>query len=597
MIRTDSSRSRTKILTLLLLVFLFPNLFPQNKKTKETAEKDQLTFRLPVNLVTVNVTISDKNGNPVTDLTQMDFKVFEDGKLQEIHTFAKESYTPIPETAAAIEGTNTARGLSHGSSSSVRPSRPRMISILIDDFAMDSLDYYPRLVKALQDYVANDLGPSDQVAILSASGRIQYPFSDDQQILQDEIAKIIFKLNFGVPSRSTCPQLTDLQAYRIAILSDQMELKSATNKALECLGWDPNDSNRGAANIAGAAAHAKSAAFAQNQESEFRSLSTLDTLRQHVRALKHFDAAKSLVFFSDGFLAESASTIQYQVQEAINLALSSGIVVNCVNIRGLESGIDVSRTVSSPVAASSNPIEPLNAWGATREIHSYLNDMLAQETPLAQLSHDTGGQFFHNDNNLYKGFKQIVEGQSHHYILTYATPSQKADGSYHRIKLEVSRPRLDLSYRKGYYAPREEMTFERRKKEDIIDALQAPGNLNEIPISLSYNSYRKDYATYGVSFVTNVGIRGLRFLDEDSRRKNLISLILVAYDERENYVDGLEKTIDFKLLETSHADLLRRGISSRVELTLPNGQYKIKAVVRESVQGKMGSLTKDIEVP
>ena len=72
---------------------------------------------------------------------------------------------------------------------------------------------------------------------------------------------------------------------------------------------------------------------------------------------------------------------------------------------------------------------------------------------------------------------------------------------------------------------------------------------------------------------------------------------MVAYDENYNYIDGLEKTLDFNLLETSYADLLQRGLSSRVELKLPFGRYRIKAVVRESVQGKMGSVIKDIEIP
>jgi hypothetical protein len=271
----------------------------------------------------------------------------------------------------------------------------------------------------------------------------------------------------------------------------------------------------------------------------------------------------------------------YQLQEVIDLALSSGVVLNCVNLRGLESGIDVSRRSDPNGLAMSDA----------------LDDILAQEDPLAQMSGDTGGSFFHNDNDMYKGLKQIVRRQPCYYILTYASPSPKANGTYHRIKLELSRPGLEISYRKGYYSPKEEMTFEKRKKEDIIDALKGLGNFNEIPVNLSYNCYRSDSSTYGVSFLTNVDIRKLHFLDEEARHKNLISLVLAAYDDNGHFVDGLEKTVDLKLLDSSFADVLRHGLSSRVELKLPFGRYTIKTVVRESVQGKMGSLTKGIEVP
>ena len=83
----------------------------------------------------------------------------------------------------------------------------------------------------------------------------------------------------------------------------------------------------------------------------------------------------------------------------------------------------------------------------------------AQESPLSQMAYETGGQFFHNNNNLYKGLRNIANRQSYYYILTYGMPSQKADGSYHHIKLEVTRPGLELSYRKGYYTPKEELTI------------------------------------------------------------------------------------------------------------------------------------------
>jgi hypothetical protein len=43
--------------------------------------------------------------------------------------------------------------------------------------------------------------------------------------------------------------------------------------------------------------------------------------------------------------------------------------------------------------------------------------------------------------------------------------------------------------------------------------------------------------------------------------------------------------------------LRERGLVSRVELKLPPGTYKVKAVVRENAQGKMGSVTRAVEIP
>ena len=127
--------------------------------------------------------------------------------------------------------------------------------------------------------------------------------------------------------------------------------------------------------------------------------------------------------------------------------------------------------------------------------------------------------------------------------------------------------------------------------------MNAPGNMSEIPMTLAYNYSQEEDSSYSVSFVTNVNIRGMQFLDEDARRKNLVSLYLVAFDENDKYVNGLEKSIDFRLQESSYTSLRDHGLTSRVELKLPIGNYKIKAVVREGLQGKMGSITKPVEIP
>jgi VWFA-related protein len=586
-------RKRTEVFLLLLVLIPCSSIAFDDKKSGKDS-KGQLTFRLPVNVIMVNVTVTDKKGNPVTDLTQSDFKIYEDGKPQSINTFAQESYFPDQESAAAPKSADAHDTASPPLPRPVQALRPRMISIFIDDLTMNSLDYYPRLIKALKNYVSNDLGPQDHVGILSGSGRVQFPYSDDKQMLEDTIAGLSGKLNYSMVTRSQCPEITDLQAYKIAINQDAMELAKATNKTQQC--FLNLSSTQGTLSASGAQvspstnstlqaqAEAMREATMQDQESWYRTIRVLDVLRGNIRSMKHFDAEKSIVIFSDGFLSYigcPSCQVAYQLQEVVDLALSSGVVLNAVNLRGLESGIDVSRH------ADPNGLSMSDA----------LDDILAQEDPLTQLSYDTGGTFFHNDNDLYKGLNQIVRRQRCYYILTYASPIQKANGSFHRIKLETTRPGVEISYRKGYYSPMEQMTFERRKREDIIDALQAPGNLNEIPVTLSYNCYRNDSSTYGVSFLTNVDIRKVHFLDEDARRKNLISLVLAAYDDHGKFIDGLEKTIDLKLLESSYAGVLKQGLSSRVELKLPFGHYKIKTVVRESVQGKIGSLTKAIEVP
>jgi VWFA-related protein len=513
-----------------------------------------------VNIVVVSATVTDNAGKPVTDLTANDFRVFEDGKPQSIQTFALESYGPVGAERESERNTPSKRA-----NTASNATRPRMISIIIDDITMESAADLMRMTQSITDFLKKETGPMDLVAVLSASGNVQFPFSDDPQQLFEGVSAALKKLNYTTTMRSSCPKLTDITAWRISdgMHNYQVDFGTLISQTIACLGLDESNP----ASKQTAESYLRASASQQAQIDLFRTRNLLYTLRQHIRALRHFEGPKKIVLFSDGFLTEVGSATAFQLQEVIDLALRSGVVMNSINIRGLS------------YEAQDN------------------DDMLAQESPLNQMAYETGGMFFHNDNNFYKGLKEVSQLQSYHYIMSYGLPAQKTDGNYHHIKLEVTRPGLRLSYRKGYYAQKEELNYENTKKEDILAALSGPGNMNEIPMTISYNYSIEDDSTYAVSFVTNANIRGLQFPEEDSRRKNLVSFVLVAFDENGNYISGLERSVDFRLLEGSYKSLRERGLASRVELKLPQGRYKIKAVVRENTQGKVGSIAKGIEIP
>ena len=60
----------------------------------------QPTFRTGVNIVRVDVIVTDDNGNPVTDLTKDEFEIVEDGKVQTIDLFRQ---VRIDGTVPSIE--------------------------------------------------------------------------------------------------------------------------------------------------------------------------------------------------------------------------------------------------------------------------------------------------------------------------------------------------------------------------------------------------------------------------------------------------------------------------------------------------------------
>src|SRR5918993_5731076 len=59
----------------------------QQPATPPPSPPDQPIFRGGINTVRVDVIVTDRQGNPVTDLTLQDFEIQEDGKPQTADTF------------------------------------------------------------------------------------------------------------------------------------------------------------------------------------------------------------------------------------------------------------------------------------------------------------------------------------------------------------------------------------------------------------------------------------------------------------------------------------------------------------------------------
>ena len=197
------------------LIYFCAYLFPQNKNTKKEASlKSRSSFGVKVNAVVINAAVTDKSGNPVTDLTAGDFKLFDDGKPQSIQTFAMESIDP-PELekaqVPAVSSQSNRKSPKRDAPQKNTERPPRSISIVIDDLTMEfatganrrpgSIPDFSRIVDAVKKFVTKDLSPTDQVAILSGSRNVQFPFTDDKTRLLEELDAVPGKANPTQSSR------------------------------------------------------------------------------------------------------------------------------------------------------------------------------------------------------------------------------------------------------------------------------------------------------------------------------------------------------------------------------------------------------------
>ena len=155
----------------------------------------QPTFKSGVNLVEVDVVVTDKGGQPVRGLREEDFEVTEDGKAVSVETF-----TAI-DLPAAAPGTVVTEPDRSGTSlaSNDQEDEGRILLIVMDDYHVSFDAGRVAASKAIARRLVERMGPWDQAAVISTSGRssAQAEFTSDRALLVAAIDKFFPQSEIG----------------------------------------------------------------------------------------------------------------------------------------------------------------------------------------------------------------------------------------------------------------------------------------------------------------------------------------------------------------------------------------------------------------
>ena len=137
-----------------------------------TSQTQQPAFKGGVTLVTVDVTVLDKDGNPVRDLKPEDFEIKLNNKVQSVKSLAfvqPEGVTPPPTaTAPGAAAAPPPVSLRETANNSTPKGEERVFVILVDDLSFAPLRG-KRLFNAATKFL-DSLPPTDIVGFATASG-------------------------------------------------------------------------------------------------------------------------------------------------------------------------------------------------------------------------------------------------------------------------------------------------------------------------------------------------------------------------------------------------------------------------------------------
>ncbi|MGP0017334.1 MAG: VWA domain-containing protein [Candidatus Sulfotelmatobacter sp.] len=534
------------------------------------ADQPPLKLRVESNLVVVRVVVRDAQGHPVENLRKEDFRLFDNGKEQAITQFGVEVH---PSTSSSSSSTSS---LTPAQSKTAPPPSPpeHFVALYLDDLDMP-FDDIVRARDAADRYLASSLQPSDRAAIFSSSGSIAVDFTSDLKQLHESLFKLrpSSRLN-----QSECPNITDYQADRIVNHEDPDAYAVAIDEAESQCGMT-RDSKSDRIFIRSLAERILGQTVWQAQYS-------LQGLGEVVRRISEMPGQRNIVLVSPGFLS---GELLSQVDAIIDRALRSQIVIGSIDSKGLAVMLP-----EADVRTGYTTIDP-QLLSIKRGLVFFREQ--AATSVLAQVAEDTGGQFFHNDNDLNMGIRKVTALSEVYYVLAFAPRNLKMDGRFHSLKVTLSehRPGVTLQARRGYFAPKA-VKEEDETQGKIREAVLSREETQQLPLDVS-TELSKTSGKTEFSVMARVDARPVRFERVGDRNVNTLTFVSTIFDANGAWVTGQQSQVHLNLPDDSLQKLLASaGIVVRTTFQLKPGSYTVREVVVDSEDHHLSAISRNVEI-
>ena len=533
-----------------------------------------VTLRVNTQLVQVSVVVRDSRGDPVADLKQGDFELYDNGKRQEIRVFAVEDYRtpqpansplPAPATPAVPEFSNR---------NPIEPGAPNAPTVIVID-AGNTWDHdsmaWPDLVYARDQLIQflRQVHPEDRLGIYLMGADRFWVLREYNQTCADLLKRLATWKSPENPDPASAKAGDVWAEFAVHFAGVDTETAKAIHRSQF---WSPGE-------VPGGVGHGEPLGGIRNKP-----FGVLAAVTKHLAAVP---GRKNVVLISGLiFLPPELKDRLILLRDIIQ----AGVTLYTIDPGGLAPyALDASFVIPQWVTMKS----PHGNRDALQYIRTSEDQkrllILMLQSALIELAQSTGGKAFVNTNDIRGAIRGSLDDSRVSYTLGFYPKSSINDGSFHPIKVKIpGRDRLSLHCRDGYFEPEPPQRDPHRRERELQEAVWSPVDATAIELSgtVSSGAEPDDY-----DLKLRIGLASVSLRQNADRWEGQIEVSLFQRDNSGNAFEPVSNTFGLKLKQDSYERSLKSGFQYGRRFRLDPKATSLRIVVRDLGSDSVGTLT------
>jgi VWFA-related protein len=598
------------LLVVALSYFILAPLAPSQTNSPPANESNRSVIHTTTREVLLDLVVRDKHHHAVTDLRPEEVEVYEDGVRQNIRVFRDVQGSEQLQTERSVAGASTPATAAKSEDSHPLNSMRQVnfVSIVLAQIAPLNLEFARR---AVLEFLKSDNLPNTYVTIYRLDRRLEVmqPFTSDK----DSLAKAVDAATKGLRGTSalslsaniTGSSLASLQATASNILAspttgaaESQAVQNLLANPIPALALDPlwsanaasQDVSIGLNNaLLTQAALVKGLRFVSSLS---EGMDAMDSLHQLVRSEERLPGRKVVLYLADGLMFPINR--RDAVDNLISYANRSGVSFYTLDTQGLNVDDPMTPALAAQrrtaAESSAQAVDPQNGHFEDDDVQ--LTAVANGQLAMRELAESTGGFAVANTNEIALPMQHMMEDMRTHYELAYSPTSTNYDGHFRKIEVRISRPKVTLQTRKGYFAV-PDLNGEPLQPFELLalNAVNAQPTPVQFPYQVSAMKFRPQQN--GVEYVMTfeIPLSGIKAVPDPKTGELRAQAALVAFihDSTGTIVGKVSRELVRKVSSADAAQLQSDRILYAEPIELPPGHFVIDTAVADEQTGKISA--------